>query len=335
MQCPYCKQKCKSNKTSCPHCFKPLVKAENRKANASAEEDGEWKYPIMLNILKRDWKILVVIVILAFGIPALLSYNTSKKDETVIGQIKLFLAEGYSDNDNLAEVKWGRVNDAKLLLLKLSDNSSVRKEADILAAEIADRETGIAIVDAQKIIDNDDSAGFDIERGKKIKENFTYVQKSNRYYQQSKEILPEFAQILDAGLLARAKQNISQGKILEARNDLADISTQSSYASEAKVVNDQLCETERAMKKAAEIQKRKQYARSIEDDLTSKSKMNILVTTSGDNSEYLTVKYKLLSRALLKKYADEDKIITGAHELGFKRVTFDAEEGEEQEKIDK
>ncbi|WP_378953023.1 hypothetical protein [Pelosinus sp. sgz500959] len=326
MHCPYCKQECKSDTVYCPHCFKLLVEPEGAESSTVQNKTGEWKYSIMLNMLKTDWKILVVIVILALGIPALLSYNTSKKDETVIGQAKLFLAEGYSDNEELSKVTWGRVNEAKLLLLKLSDNSSVRKEADSLAAEIAARETGIAIVDAQKIIENDTITELDIQRAKNIKEIFTYVQVTNRYYQQAKELSPEFTEILDASLLARAKRNIEQSKIQEARNDLADISTQSLYANAAKLVNDQLCETERVLKKMEEIQKRKQYARSIEDDLTSKSKMNILVTTSGDNSEYLTVRYKLLARSLLKKYSDEDKIISTAQELGFKRVTFNAED---------
>lgn len=328
MHCPYCKQECKSSTAYCPNCLKLLVEPEGDKSSNSDKKSEEWKSSIMLNMLKTDWKILVVIVILALGIPAFLSYNTSKKDETVIGQTKLFLAEGYSDNEDLSKVTWGRVNEAKLLLLKLSDNSNVRKEADSLVAEIAARETGMAIVDAQKIIENDDIAEMDIQRAKKIKEIFIYVQVANRYYQQAKEITPEFTERLDASLLAQAKRNIVQGKIQEARNDLADISTQSLYANAAKLVNDQLVETERTLKKMEGIQKRKQYARSIEDDLTSKSKMNILVATSGDNSEYLTVRYKLMARSLLKKYSDEDKIISTAQELGFKRVTFDAEDGD-------
>lgn len=321
MQCPYCKHECKSSAVYCPKCLTSLVEPEGT----------ESKYSTMLNMLKSDWKIFIVIVILVLGIPALLSYNTSKKDETVIGQVKLLLAEGYADNEELSEVKWGRVNDAKLLIMKLSDNSSVRKEADSLATEIATRETGIAVVDAQKIIENNDITGLDIEKAKKIKENFTYVQATSRYYEQAKEVLPEFLAILDASLLERAKQEIIQGKITEARNDLADISSLSPYAYQARIVNEKLCEAEKVIKKAEEIRKRTQYAKSIGDELTSKTKMNISVTTSGDNNEQLTVKYKTLSYAELKKFADVDKMITTAQELGFKRVMFDKEDGESWE----
>ncbi len=327
MQCPYCNKQCKSNEAFCPTCLRSFTSSDGNEASIIKYRTEEWKHPNMLTMLKNDWKILVVIVILVLGIPALLSYNTSKKDQTVIGQVKLFLAEGYSDNENLAEVNWGRVNDAKYLLLKLSENSSVRKEADILAAEIAARETGMAIVEAEQLIDNDTTT-FDIEKTKKIKENFTYVQPSNRYYQQAKEVLPGLANILDIALLVRAKQEIVTGKISEARNDLAYISTQSPYAYQAKITNDKLCEVERAMQKAEKISKRQQYAKNLEQDLVSKSKITISVIVSGENSEYLTIKYKLLSRSLFKKYADEDKIISNAQELGFKRITFDAADGD-------
>ena len=321
MQCPYCNHECKPDAAYCPKCLTSLVEPEG----------AESKNSTMLNMLKSDWKIFIVIVLLVLGIPALLSYNTSKKDETVIGQVKLLLAEGYADNADISEVKWGKVNDAKLLIMKLSDNSSVRKESDSLAAEIATRETGMAVVEAQKIIDNEDIPGLDIEKAKKIKENFTYVQATSRYYEQAKEVLPELSRILDRSLLARAKQEIGQGKITEARNDLADISSQSPYAYEAKLVNEKLCEVELVMKKAEELRKRKEYAKGIAEKLTIKTKMNILVTTAGDNSDQLTVKYKTLPYAELKKYVDEDKMITTAQELGFKRVMFDKEDGESWE----
>lgn len=329
MQCPYCKQKCKPHAVCCPHCLKSFPDPKEAGRNVLAEQRKERKYPYMVNMLKNDWKILILIIILVLGIPALLSYNTSKKDETVIGQVKLALADGYADHEELSEVKWGRVNDGKLLLLKLSDNSKVRKEADILGAEIAARETGIAIVDAEKIIEDGILMSTDIEKGKKIKEIFTYVQKNNRYYQQANDVLPALADILDASLLARAKQSIAQEKIIEARNDLADISTQSPYAYQAKLVNNDLCAAEERIKKTAEINKRKQYAKSIEDDLLKSSKLTISVITSGDTSEYLTLKYKTLSPALLKKYVDENKIISTAQGLGFKRVTFDTDAGAE------
>ena len=239
MQCPYCKHECKPSAAYCPNCLTSLVEPEGT----------ETKYSTMLNMLRNDWKIFIVIVILVLGIPALLSYNTSQKDETVIGQVKLLLADGYADNAELSKVKWGRVNDAKLLIMKLSDNSNVRKEADLLAAEIATRETGIAIVYAEKIIENDDITGLDIEKTKKIKEKFTYVQATSRYYEQAKAVLPELATILDAALLVRAKQEIAQGEIIEARDDLADISSQSLYAYEANLANEKLCEAEQVIKK--------------------------------------------------------------------------------------
>ena len=59
--------------------------------------------------------------------------------------------------------------------------------------------------------------------------------------------------------------------------------------------------------------------------------MTISATTAGDNSEQLTVKYKKMSYTELKKYADVDKMITIAQELGFKRVMFDKEDGESWE----
>ena len=321
MQCPYCKHECKPNAAYCPKCLTSLL-----------EPDGaESKNSTMLNMLKNDWKIFIVIVILVLGIPALLSYNTSKKDETVIGQVKLLLSEGYADNADLSEVKWGKVSDAKLLIMKLSDNSSVRKEADSLMMEIANRETGMAVVDAQKIIDNEDSAGLDIEKAKKIKENFTYVQPANRYYEAAKDVLPEFSRMLDVSLLTRAKQELAENKITEARNDLADISSLSPYAYEAKLVNEKLWVAELAIKKAEEIRKRTEYAKNIAERLTTKTKMNILVTIAGENSDQLTVKYKTLSYAELKKYVDEDKMITIVQDLGFKRVMFDKEDGESWE----
>lgn len=321
MQCPYCKHECKANATYCPTCLTSLVEPEGT----------ESKYSTMLNMLKSDWKIFIVIVILVLGIPALLSYNTSKKDETVIGQVKLLLAEGYVDNADISEVKWGKVNEAKLLIMKLSDNSGVRKEADSLAAEIATRETGIAVVDALQMIDDNDIIGLDIEKAKKIKENFTYVQASSRYYEQAKEVLPEFSTLLDASLLARAKQEILQGKIKEARNDLADISSLSPYAYQAKVANEKLVEAELIIKKAEAIRKRTEYAKAIAEKLTSKMKVVITVTTAGENNEELTIKYKTVSYAELKKYVDEDKMITTAQEIGFKRIMFDKEDGESWE----
>ena len=109
MQCPYCKYECKEEAVYCPKCLTSLVEPEGT----------ESRYSIMLNMLKADWKIFIVILILAFAIPAFLSYNTSKKDETVIGQVKLLLADGYVDNEDLSAVKWGRVTEAKLLILKL------------------------------------------------------------------------------------------------------------------------------------------------------------------------------------------------------------------------
>ena len=320
MQCPYCKHECKANAAYCPKCLTSLVEPEGT----------ESKYSTMINMLKSDWKIFLVIVILVLGIPALLSYNTSKKDETVIGQVKLLLAEGYADNTDISKVKWGKVNEAKLLIMKLSDNSGVRKEADSLAAEIATRETGIAVVDALKMID-DDITGLDIEKAKKIKENFTYVQASSRYYQQAKDVLPEFSSLLDASLLARAKQEITQGKIKEARSDLADISSLSPYAYQAKVVNEKLCEAELVIKKAEEIRKRTEYAKVIGDKLTSKTKIMVNVIISGENSEELTIRYKTAPYAELKKYVDEDKMITTAQELGFKGILFDKEDGESWE----
>jgi hypothetical protein len=329
MQCPYCKQECSPSTEYCPSCLRKLADDQDRKPCSPNQEAGEWKRPTMLNILKNDWKILLIIIILVLGIPALLSYNTSKKDETAIGQAKLFLADGYVDHEELAEVKWGRVNDAKFLLLKLSDNSKVRKEADILVAEIAAREIGISIVDAQKTIENGVLIGSDIEKAKKIKEGFTYVQSTNRYYQEAKSVLPEFSDLLDIALLTRAKQGIINGKFYEARNDLADISSQSPYAYQAKVVNNELCTAEEITKKREEIRKRKQYANSIADDVFSKSAIHLSVTTSGDTNEYLIIQYKMLSRSLLKKHVDEDKIISTAQELGFKRVTFDTDAGKE------
>lgn len=304
MLCSKCGNECKEEWEVCPRCEKTLKKQIN---------------PERIKHLK----VIAFALVILLGIILYQSITTYQNEQAVIPKVKELLVDGYAENQDITKVTWGKYKEAKDILSKLSANSKYRHDADVLLAEITVREIGEQIAEAKRISDSDYDIHTDINSLKRIREVLVNVESSNKYYQDAQDVLPKFNEMLDTMLIQKAKESIIDGHSYEARQYIASISSNSKFIDEAKQVIDNMVAIETSVQRTADILKREQYAKNLENIFVRQGMMDVYVSVSGNNNDQLQLKYVLWSRPLVIKFADDGGILKNAKELGFKRVTFD------------
>jgi len=328
MLCPNCNTECQESWTFCPGCSKPLPKPEviqppSPSTPSTLDNHPPYNYgAITGKFIWMKWILLVVFILVIPGFFMFQSWNTSQKEQAVIAQARTYLSEGYNENLDLTKTSWGRIDEAKTILTALSPQSSVKKDADVLLQEIAEREIGKNIGEALLNIASKDPTDRDISKLRNAKSLLTWIDPKSRYYQQSQVALPRLNEVLDGLLIARVRQNIADSEFGLAGANLVDISSNGKYEDSRTQLRDQIIARDDAIKRVTNHKARLDYAEGLEKIFLDQG-MDVYVSTSGSQNEYLRLKYILWSRPLVLKAANDGGILDKARDLGFKTVVFD------------
>jgi len=316
MICPSCGKTTQPDWSFCPHCKAPLPKIAPPPIIPQQMHNVK-VLPKDSPVLRSGWKILVAIVVGLLVIGGFIQWQSQQTLQTAISQAQALLVDGFEDNSVLENVKWGKLEEAKKAFAPA--NSLKTKEANAITNEIEQRENGMKVLSIKKGLPAHKN---DFEWLKKSRDEIKVIQENCRYFPHVKVINENISENLDVIYLSKAKESLKNGQIKETWSNIAGISDGSKLKPEADAVRDQVVEIEKEAKSIAEYIARDQYGKSLEKIFLDKG-MDVYVSLSGANHEYMNLRYVLWSRPLVRKFATEGKIVDTAKTLGFKKVTFD------------
>ena len=315
MFCPSCGKEIQPAWTFCPYCKAQIPKPVSTEVKYFSEPNPP-KKPLS-KPSGFAWKLLTGAVVLAIAVFSFLQWNSEQAKASAFAKTKTLLNDGFIDNSVLEKVTWGKVEEAKKAFAVYSHNKDA--EAIKIADEILQRENGMKILVISKDLNSHKN---DFEWLKKARDDIKSIPENCRYYQHAKQLTQQLSDVLDVVYLQKAKDSLKKLEVKDTWGNLAGISEKSKVAAEATEIREQLLELEKEARAIADYLARDQYGKALES-IFLKQGMDVYVTLSGKNHEYLNLKYILWSRPLVMKFADEGKIVSTARTLGFKKVTFE------------
>lgn len=244
------------------------------------------------------------------------------------------LAQNYVENStDMSKNQWGNIEGAKIAIGNIANkplNGENIAKVKRIIDEISQREQGQALVSIHlAILNNNNDIDKLLDQQKMLEE----LKNETRYAKYREQVQSELSNKLILLCVKFAKNAIQKGdfetaekyyralppKGLSEKDALLKL-LETSYIAAGKksprVIFREQIETEEKIKRAI-------YAQEVEKALVE-SMMDVYVTVSGENNEYLRLKYVLWSRPLVLKFVKDSEIVKRARSLGFKQVYFDA-----------